>query len=118
MLMNTKIQRLKTPTKIERHLDSDGLYLEVTKSGSKNWRYRYKNHTGSWTMKALGSYPKTSLEKARALRDDLEMVVEYKCISFRETASEWLVYKGYTSYKNKHLIHRRIESYIVTVKSV
>jgi integrase len=113
MLTNTKIQRLKTPTKLERHLDSDGLYLEVTKSGSKNWRYRYKNHTGSWTMKALGSYPKTSLEKARALRDDLEMVIEYKCISFRETASEWLVYKGYTSYKNKHLIHRRIESYLL-----
>ena len=60
MLTNTKIQRLKTPSKLERHLDSDGLYIEVTKSGSKNWRYRYKNHAGSWTMKALGSYPKAS----------------------------------------------------------
>jgi hypothetical protein len=54
MLTNTKIQRLKIPLKIERHLDSDGLYIELTKSGSRIWRYRYKNYAGSWTMKALG----------------------------------------------------------------
>lgn len=113
MLTNTKIQRLKIPSKIERHLDSNGLYIELTKSGGKNWRYRYKNDAGLWTMKALGSYPKVSLEKARALRDDLEKVVEYKCISFRETASEWLVYKGYTSSKNHHLVQRRIDNYLL-----
>lgn len=32
MLTNTKIQRLKTPTKLERHADGDGLYLEVSKN--------------------------------------------------------------------------------------
>jgi integrase len=113
MLTNTKIQRLKIPLKIERHLDSDGLYLELTKSGSRIWRYRYKNYAGSWTMKTLGSYPNTSLEKARELRDELAMAVEYKSVLFRDTASEWLEYKGYTSFKNKHLVHRRIENYLL-----
>jgi hypothetical protein len=57
MLTTTKINRLKIPTKIERHIDSDGLYLELTPSGSKSWRYRHKNFAGSWTMKSLGKYP-------------------------------------------------------------
>lgn len=69
MLTKTKIQRLKTPTKLERHLDSDGLYLEVTKTGSKIWRYRHKNYAGSLTMKALETYPNTTLEQAiKAMR--------------------------------------------------
>mgnify|MGYP005749844449 CR=1 FL=1 len=37
MLTNSKIIRLKKPSKLERHLDSDGLYLEVMPNGSKNW---------------------------------------------------------------------------------
>jgi integrase len=115
MLTNTKIQRLKTPTKLERHLDSDGLYLEVSKTGSKVWRYRYKNYAGSWTMKGLGNYPQTSLEQARAIRDELTSVVQYKSVTFEMAAFQWLDYKGYTSSKNKRLIERRIERYLLPV---
>lgn len=77
MLTNTKIQRFKIPSKIERHLDSNGLCIELTKSGGKNWRYRYKNDTGSWTMKALGFYPKVSLEKARALHSSHVLLLSW-----------------------------------------
>ena len=115
MLTNTKIQRLKTPSKIERHLDSDGLYLEVTQKGTKIWRYRYKNYAGSWTMKGLGNYPQISLEHARTLRDELTLVVQYKSVTFELAASQWLDYKGYTSVKNKRLIERRIERYLLPV---
>ncbi|MFT6975638.1 MAG: hypothetical protein ACJA0E_001640 [Bermanella sp.] len=59
-------------------------------------------------MKALGSYPKTSIEKARKLRDEFAMVVEYKSVLFKDAASEWLEYKGYTSLKNKQLVQHRI----------
>ncbi|MFQ3325246.1 MAG: hypothetical protein ACI90U_003081 [Pseudomonadales bacterium] len=70
MLTITKINRFKTPNKIERHIDSDGLYLEITPAGSRNWRYPYKSFTGSWTMKSLGTYPQVDLERARELRDE------------------------------------------------
>jgi integrase len=113
MLTNTQIKRLKPSSKLQRYLDSDGLYLEVSLSGNKNWRYRYKNFAGSWTMKALGSYPQTSLEKARELRDDFKSVKDYKEVSFEQTALEWLDWKGYSSEKNKQIILRRIENYLL-----
>lgn len=113
MLTNSKINRLKKPSKLERHLDSDGLYLELTPSGSKNWRYRYKNFSGSWTMKALGSYPQITLERARELRDDFKTVKDYQEVSFEQTALEWLDFKGYASEKNRQIVLRRIETYLL-----
>ncbi len=113
MLTTTKINRLKTPTKIQRHIDSDGLYLEVTPSGSKSWRYRYKSFTGSWTMKSLGAYPLIPLEHARELRDEFRDVAQYQEVTFDQASSEWLEYKGYTSSKNKQIVQRRIENYLL-----
>jgi integrase len=113
MLTITKINRFKTPNKIERHIDSDGLYLEVTPAGSRSWRYRYKSFTGSWTMKSLGAYPQVSLERARELRDELKNVAEYKVMTFEKTASQWLEYKGYSSSKNRQIVQRRIENYLL-----
>jgi hypothetical protein len=88
MLTITKINRFKTPNKIERHIDTDGLYLEVTPVGSKSRRYRYKSFIGSWTMKSLGAYPHVSLERARVLRDELKNVAEYGAVTFEKTALE------------------------------
>lgn len=113
MLTTTKINRIKTPSKLERHLDADGLYLEVTTSGSKIWRYRYKNYSGTWTMKSLGKYPDITLERARELRDDLKSIKDYQEVTFEQTALEWLEFKGYSSKKNKQIILRRIESYLL-----
>lgn len=113
MLTTTKINRFKPTPKLQRHLDSDGLYLEVSPSGSKNWRYRYKNYSGSWTMKSIGSYPQISLERARELRDDFKSVKDYQEVTFEQTALEWLEFKGYSSAKNKQIILRRIETYLL-----
>ena len=113
MLTISKINRIKTPSKLVRHLDSDGLYLEVTTSGSKRWRYRYRNYDDKWTMKALGQYPHIDLDQARELRDEFKSVAQYKLVSFELAASEWLEYKGYTSSKNKQIIKRRIENYLL-----
>jgi integrase len=113
MLTNSKITRLKKPSKLERHLDSDGLYLEVTPNGSKNWRYRYKSFSGSWTMKALGSFPDVSLERARELRDDFKTVKDYREVTFEQAAQEWLHFKDYASDKNRLIVQRRIESYLL-----
>lgn len=97
MLTNSKINRLKKPSKLERHLDSDG---QVMPNGSKNWRYRYKNFSGSWTMKALGSYPQITIERARELRDDFKTVKDYQEVSFKQTAYEWLNFKGEACFEN------------------
>lgn len=113
MLTTSKINRIKTPSKLERHLDADGLYLEVTTSGSKIWRYRYKNYSGTWTMKSLGKYPDIPLERARELRDDLKSIKDYQEVSFEQAALEWLDFKGYSSEKNKQIIQRRIENYLL-----
>ena len=113
MLTTTKINRIKPSSKLQRHLDADGLYLEVTRKGSKIWRYRYQNYAGTWTMKSLGKFPQISLERARELRDDLQSIKDYKEVSFEQTALEWLDYKGYASAKNKQIVRRRIENYLL-----
>jgi hypothetical protein len=104
MLTTSQIKRVKTPSKLTRHLDADGLYLEVSPKGSKSWRYRYKNYDGKWTMKSLGQFPLVSLEEARELRDDLKNLAQYKAVPFELAACEWLEYKDYASSKNKQLV--------------
>ncbi len=52
----------------QRFADSGGLYLEVTRTGSKLWRWKYR-HAGKEKRLALGSYPEVSLASARRERD-------------------------------------------------
>jgi len=51
-----------------RILDADNLLLEVTPSGGKSWRFRYR-FNGKADMIGLGKYPEISLKEARCLRD-------------------------------------------------
>jgi hypothetical protein len=46
---------------------SHGLHLQVSPSGAKLWRYRYKI-AGKENLYAMGDYPTMSLERARAER--------------------------------------------------
>lgn len=68
MLTDTKLRALKPRSAIYRVADAQGLAIEVTPSGGKNWRYRYR-FDGKATMLSLGSYPATSLGDARERRD-------------------------------------------------
>jgi integrase len=51
-----------------RLADSGGLYLEVTPTGSKLWRWKYR-FLGKEKRLALGAYPDVSLKQARLDRD-------------------------------------------------
>lgn len=51
-----------------RFADSGGLYLEVSKSGSKRWFWKYRK-SGKEGRMAFGSYPSVSLNGARRARD-------------------------------------------------
>lgn len=48
--------------------DGAGLYLLVTRSGGRLWRFKYRRH-GIEKKLALGRYPDVSLGEARKLRD-------------------------------------------------
>ena len=50
-----------------KHSDGEGMYLLVTKSGQKYWRFDYR-FLGKYKTLALGVYPDTSLAMARSKR--------------------------------------------------
>ena len=59
-LTASKLHSLKPTGKDYRLNDGNGLYIKVTKAGSKSWQFRYK---GKWL--GIGSYPSVSLKQAR-----------------------------------------------------
>ncbi len=62
------IQKLKPASALYRKADSGGLCIEVTPSGSKLWRWKYR-FNGKAQMLALGRWPDIGLEEARKRRD-------------------------------------------------
>ena len=68
MLTDTAIRNVKPTEKAFRVADSGGLYLEVSPSGGKLWRFKYRFDRKQKLM-ALGAYPDVSLPKARDRRD-------------------------------------------------
>ncbi len=69
MLTDTAIRKAKPSSKPIRMFDGGGLYLEVALSGGKLWRFKYR-FSGKEKRPALGTYPDTSLAKARERRDE------------------------------------------------
>lgn len=63
-LTDTQIRALKPKDKSYLVADGDGLSLEVAKSGSKLWRFRYR-FNGKPRLFALGRYPEVTLADAR-----------------------------------------------------
>lgn len=79
-LTDAKIRNAKPADKPIKLADGAGLYLEVRKSGTKLWRYRYRI-AGSENLYAIGEYgdqePKLSLAEARqAARAARALVME------------------------------------------
>ncbi len=61
-------RELKKLVKTGRYADGEGLYIQVSRFGTRSWIYRY-SRDGKERQKGLGAYPKVSLKKARQLRD-------------------------------------------------
>jgi len=66
---DTYFRHLKAGEKDYKRSDRGGLFMLVTKTGSKLWRYAY-NFDSKQKLLALGQYPVTSLADARIKRDD------------------------------------------------
>ncbi|QKI89926.1 tyrosine-type recombinase/integrase [Thiomicrorhabdus xiamenensis] len=70
MLTDTRIKRLKPADKVYKETDSQGLYLEVRKSGAKFFRFRYRHPlTKKEQVFTIGEYPAVGLALARMERD-------------------------------------------------
>ena len=63
-LTDTEIKRTKPKVKPFKLGDSGGLYLWVTPSGGKLWRWTYR-HAGKQKVMTFGRYPEVSLARAR-----------------------------------------------------
>ncbi len=68
-LTDTTCRNLKPKDKIYRKADSGGLYLEISPSGGRYWRFKYR-FMGKENRLSLGVYPSVSLAKAREKRDE------------------------------------------------
>lgn len=74
MLTDAKLRGLKAKERLYRVADSNGLAIEVSTSGAKLWRYRYR-FAGKASMAALGEYPAVSLAEARSERDRMRALL-------------------------------------------
>src|SRR3546814_6658686 len=68
-LTATAIRNAKPADKPVRLFDGRGLYLEVTPTGRRYWRLKYR-YAGKEKRLALGVYPEVTLAEARTYRDD------------------------------------------------
>ena len=68
-LTNTSIQNAKRSDKPYKIYDTDGLFMQITPSGGKWWRLKYR-FEGKEKLLSLGTYPEVSLKQARDKRDD------------------------------------------------
>jgi integrase len=68
-LSATAVRNVRPSTKTVRLFDERGLYLEVSPSGGKWWRLKYR-FKGKEKRISLGVYPDVDLKTARSRRDD------------------------------------------------
>ena len=68
LLTDVAIRSAKPREKAYKLSDSGGLYLEVSRSGGKLWRWKYR-FAGREKRLAFGAYPDVPLKAARDKRD-------------------------------------------------
>jgi len=67
-------REVQTASRPGRYPDGNGLVLEISQSGTKAWRYRFRLH-GKEGIYTIGRYPDISLAKARAAAEDARALV-------------------------------------------
>ncbi|SFU07873.1 tyrosine-type recombinase/integrase [Pseudomonas marincola] len=109
-LTDSALKAAKPKDKLYRLPDSNGLCLEVTTTGSKLWRYRYRFNDKA-KMLALGAYPAVTLLNARQKRDEArqqlingidpgeqkkanKLAQKVTGLTFEVLAREWLEYNS------------------------
>lgn len=73
-LTELQVKKAKPTTKQTTLFDGGGLFLLVTPSGGKLWRFKYR-HGGKENMLSFGCYPEISLADARERRTDAKKLL-------------------------------------------
>ena len=105
-LTDKSIRSAKHGVKSSRLFDGGGLYLELSPSGGKWWRFKYR-FAGKEKRLSLGVYPQVSLKQARVRLDEAKsllvnkvdpgeqrraekaVITEHAANSFEAIAREW-----------------------------
>ncbi|MDB6025865.1 MAG: hypothetical protein JWM68_2088 [Verrucomicrobiales bacterium] len=74
MLKDVTVRSAKPKAKMYRLFDEKGLYLEITPSGGKYWRFKYR-FAGKEKRLALGVYPDVSLADVREKHSEARKLV-------------------------------------------
>jgi len=103
VLSEAQVRTARPLDKAYKLYDGRGLYLRVSTSGARLWRFKY-HHGGKERLLALGMYPDVSLKRAREKRDEARRLLadgldpstqkqEVKAaelVTFADVAAEWL----------------------------
>ncbi|BCG45660.1 Integrase [Citrifermentans bremense] len=73
-LTELQVRKSKAASKQFTLFDGGGLFLLVTPSGGKLWRFKYR-HAGKENMLSFGSYPEVSLADARDSRTEAKRLL-------------------------------------------
>ncbi len=73
-LTDIKIKSLKPSRRPFKKFDTEGLYIQVTPSGNKLWRYKYSFNGRNKTL-SIGRYPLISLKEARDKRYEAQKLI-------------------------------------------
>ena len=73
-LSAVEVRNAKPKDKTYKLSDEKGMYLEVTTTGARYWRLKYR-HQGKEKRLALGVYPDVSLSEARASREEARKLI-------------------------------------------
>ncbi len=99
-LSDTRIRNAKARKKGYKLPDGGGLHLEVTPTGARLWRYRYRI-AGKENVFAIGGYPEVPLATAREERDRARRLVKdgIHPSHHRKTERIRAVYEGANTFK-------------------
>jgi Arm DNA-binding domain len=73
-LTDVSIRNAKPTDRPFKLFDGDGLFLLVSSSGSRGWRFKYR-FDGKEKMLSFGRYPDVPLKAARDRRDEARSLV-------------------------------------------
>jgi hypothetical protein len=103
LLTELQVPNAKPRDRTYKLFDERGLYLQVTPTGSRLWRFRYRIGEREKLL-SLGMYPDVPLKRAREKRDEARRLVadqidpsierkarrEAMLVTFEGVAQEWL----------------------------
>jgi hypothetical protein len=103
MLTDIKLRKLKPRATVYRKADAAGLCIEISPSGAKLWRHRYR-YNGKASMLSLGEYPASrGLFYRRDTRRRLQTGAAARCgITAESRASS--AHTGADGYRRAHTI--------------